>query len=213
VTNDPSARERAASVLRALGHEFVGRNLTDEQLEAVTVAAESLLATCKEAPERTRSLAAGSMSEFAALIPDLGKTGSQLFLSDSIVAGGANPMGLGAHLFKDGDRAVMEVTLGKAFEGAPGRAHGGIVAALIDETIGMVLTIQGVLCLTAKLALDYRAPTPINRAVTTRAWIEQREGRKLHMRAELVADGTVCVEATGLFIEIDPTRFRSSAEG
>ena len=51
-------------------------------------------------------------------------------------------MGLNASLWREGDVAVMEVTLGRAFEGAPGRAHGGIVAALLDETMGLVHVIN-----------------------------------------------------------------------
>ena len=33
---------------------------------------------------------------------------------------------------RDGDEAVAQVCLGAAFEGAPGRAHGGVVAAVFD---------------------------------------------------------------------------------
>ena len=57
---------------------------------------------------------------------------------DCVVSGMANPMGIGARLWREGEEAVCQVTLGPAFEGAPGRAHGGVVAALIDETMGLV---------------------------------------------------------------------------
>jgi len=58
-------------------------------------------------------------------IPEVGKDERHQLFSDSIVTGAANPMGLGGYLWREGDVAVQEVTLGKAFEGAPGRAHGG----------------------------------------------------------------------------------------
>ena len=51
---------------------------------------------------------------------------------------------------------IATTTLGPAFEGAPGRAHGGVVAAIIDETIGYVLPILGVLAYTANVNIDQR---------------------------------------------------------
>ena len=63
---------------------------------------------------------------------------------------------------REGDEAVLTVTLGSAFEGAPGRAHGGVVATLIDEAMGMVLHIVGTPAFTGRLTVNYRAPTPLN---------------------------------------------------
>jgi acyl-coenzyme A thioesterase PaaI-like protein len=116
-------------------------------------------------------------------------------------------MGLGAYLWREGDVAVMEVTLGNAFEGAPGRSHGGVVASLIDETMGLVMGLQGVLAFTAQLDITYRAPTPINQPITARAWLECRDGRKLTIKATVVSEEGLLAEATALFIEVDPATF------
>jgi acyl-coenzyme A thioesterase PaaI-like protein len=102
----------------------------------------------------------------------------------------------------------MEVTLRRAVGGTPERAHGGIVAALIDETIGLVLAIQGRLALTAKLSITYRAPTPVDTLLVARAWLESQSGRKLNMHAQLRAGDTLVADATALFIEVDPANFR-----
>jgi acyl-coenzyme A thioesterase PaaI-like protein len=130
----------------------------------------------------------------------------QLF-SDSFVSGLTNPLGLGASLRREGDVAVMDVTLGRAFEGAPGRAHGGVVAALIDETMGLVLAIHGVLAFTGQLDITYLAPTPIGEALCARAWLARHAHRKLFVEASVRANDVDVAKASALFIAVDPTKF------
>ena len=83
--------------------------------------------------------------------------------------GRANPMGIAARLWREGDEAVCQVTLGEAFEGAPGRAHGGVVAALIDETMGLVSRSPRTPAFTGRLTVTYRAPTPIGQPLEVRS--------------------------------------------
>ena len=78
----------------------------------------------------------------------------------------------------------MEVSLGKAFEGAPGRAHGGIVAALIDETMGLVLAIHGLLAFTAQLDITFLSPRRSTSPSWRRARLHANEGRKLSVAAD-----------------------------
>ena len=60
-----------------------------------------------------------------------------------MVAGPANPLSAGTRIHREGDEAVLRVTLDPGFEGLPGRAHGGIVASLFDEAMGQVLYMEG----------------------------------------------------------------------
>ena len=86
-----------------------------------------------------------------------------------IVTGKANPMGMAADITRDGDVAVLRIALGPAFEGAPGRAHGGAVAALVDEVMGFVLSIHATPAYTGRLTVTYRAPTPLGVELEIRA--------------------------------------------
>lgn len=208
--NDPiDPRVHAATLLREFGHEFVTHELDETALTEIGDAIASLLVDVRRAPARARHGDLSSLDAFRAFVPEYGVGERRQLFADSVVSGSANPMGLGAYLWRDGDHAILEVTLGKAFEGAPERAHGGIVAALIDETIGLVLSIHGLLALTAQLDITYLAATPVNAPIRVRAWLESRDGRKLSMRAELTSNDVTVVEAKALFIAIDPERFRS----
>ncbi len=121
--------------MRELGHEFVARDVSDDQLDALSVELRKQLERVRDAAPRVRELSRDRLEEFSLTIPTYNEIGQRQLFSDSVVAGAANPMGLGAQLWRDGDVACMRVTLGKAFEGAPGRAHGGVVAALLDESL------------------------------------------------------------------------------
>ena len=55
------------------------------------------------------------------------------------------------------------VTVAEDFNGYPGIVHGGILAAMLDETAGRAILLEGdpdELMVTAKLEIAYRRPTP-----------------------------------------------------
>ena len=206
MTNE-NQRVRAATLLRRIGHEFVAREISDDQLAEVNSRLDELSAIISSGALRSRQVPSGSLASFKMTVPEEGQIEKHQLFSDSIVSGGANPMGLGGYLWREGSNALMEVTLGKAFEGAPGRAHGGIVAALIDETMGLVLAISEVLAFTAQLDITYVAPTPINTPIVAKAWLDKQDGRKLSIAATVTAGDVEIARATALFISVDPEKF------
>jgi acyl-coenzyme A thioesterase PaaI-like protein len=209
VTNE-ERRIKAAELLRQLGHDYVARTLNDEQLDELTSHLATALNVTKEGEPRVRTFSS-DRSGFASMIPEGRRDEKHQLFLDSIVSGGANPMGLNATVWREGDVAVMEVTLGRAFEGAPGRAHGGIIAALLDETMGVVHVLNEALAYTAQLDIKYIAPTPIGETITARAWLARREGRKLFIEASLHAGDLKLASAAALFLAIDPATFIQSA--
>jgi acyl-coenzyme A thioesterase PaaI-like protein len=206
VTNE-ELRIGAASLMRQLGHEFVARTLSDDELEALSRNVRTLLDDIRTAPPRLRELSRDRLEEFTLTIPTFDEIGERQLFSDSIVAGAANPMGLAAQLWRDGDVACMRVTLGKAFEGAPGRAHGGVVAALLDEVMGLMNVIHGAMAFTAQLDITYVAPTPVGEPIIARAWLARRDNRKQFVEATLHADDVLVASANALFISIDRSVF------
>jgi acyl-coenzyme A thioesterase PaaI-like protein len=102
---------------------------------------------------------------------------------------------------------VLHATLGDAFEGAPGRAHGGIVAALFDEAMGFVLSIACTPAFTGRLSVTYRAPVPLGVPLEFRARLTRRDGRKLLMAGEARHGDTLLAQADSLFVAVDSKRF------
>jgi len=203
-----SEHAAAAAAVRQLGHSLIARAV-DPILLAELTSQVTALAEQVEAQPRVTRLANSARSFYEPPTRDSPAEHRNLF-RESIVSGDLNALGLGADLWREGDVAVMEVTLGPAFEGAPGRSHGGIVAAMIDETMGIVLAIHDQAAYTGRLSVTYRAGTPVGTPVQCRCWLTERAGRKLHMAGEVVADGVVCAEAEAIFIIVDRSEFAES---
>jgi acyl-coenzyme A thioesterase PaaI-like protein len=193
-----------------LGNAIVSFQPDDALLDRIREDIDSFLPEIQAAPERPHAFLGPGPFLFEQ--PEDAENRGDGF-PDCVISGKANPMGVAAHLYRDGHEAVGEVVLGAAFEGAPGRAHGGIVAALIDETMGLVLSIERTPGFTGRLTITYRAPTPLGVKLQARARLTKRDGRKLIIEGELHHDGQLLAQAVGLFIAVDTEKFLSAAHG
>jgi acyl-coenzyme A thioesterase PaaI-like protein len=107
------------------------------------------------------------------------------------------------------DGAFMgKIWFGPAAEGPPGYAHGGSIAAVCDEAMGLAVWKSGFLAVTARIEIDYRSLVPLNTTAEIKVWIHRKCGRTVVAKGKLMnADGTVYSEAKGLFVSINPERF------
>jgi acyl-coenzyme A thioesterase PaaI-like protein len=197
-------RLEAAAVLRRLGHAIVAHDVDDELFGRVTAQAQALLHEVEATPDRIRATLEMVDSIFVLPPPD---GSGRIRFPDGIVTGKANPLGIAADITRDGDVAVLRATLGPAFEGAPGRAHGGVMAALMDEVMGFVLSINATPAYTGKLTVTYRAPTPLGVELEVRAKLHSHHGRKLRIEADAYHGSSPIAHGEGLFIAVDPERF------
>ncbi|MEV0412686.1 PaaI family thioesterase [Streptomyces sp. NPDC050448] len=118
--------------------------------------------------------------------------------------GSAMPAGLHVHVVDDDpEELVAMVRLNTAHQGAPGFAHSGVVATLLDEVISLALwRLLDRRCVTARLETAFHAPVPIGRDLELRARCTGVQGRKVYTRAQVLLGGTAHAEAAGLFIDV-----------
>lgn len=205
-----AGRLRAADALRRLGHAMVAHDAAEADLQELAELADRLRTRIEATPGRQRPIGAMKQAQFS------GTPGSVEPLDhfpDCVVSGKANPLGIAIRVVREGDEAVARVTLGPAFEGAPGRAHGGIVAAVFDDTLGYVLLMERTPAYTGRLSITYRAPTPVNEPLEFRARLARRQGRKLEIVGHARHGDTVVAEAEGMFIAVDMSRFVTGHTG
>jgi acyl-coenzyme A thioesterase PaaI-like protein len=126
--------------------------------------------------------------------------------------GDENPAGIGMRMERDGERVRGSVTLDRRHEGAPGYAHGGAVSTILDDALGMLLFVLRRPAVTARLEVDFRRPAYLGRPFDVDAWVDEVDGRKLWMRAELREQGEVIATARSLFLEVDPAHFARGVE-
>ena len=124
-------------------------------------------------------------------------------------SGDDEPLGLGLRYSveeRDGTRVLVGLFSPAAnHRGAPGFLHGGVAATALDETMaGVGYALDRVHTVTGTLNLRYRRPVPLD-AVPLRveAWRDRAGTRRAQrVRGRIVLpDGTVAVEATGIFVQ------------
>ncbi|MEX2626721.1 MAG: PaaI family thioesterase, partial [Ilumatobacteraceae bacterium] len=201
---EPDVRACAAGALRRLGHALIAHEADEDLLARVASTADRVAADLEEQPARSRDLLELKRRMFDIEVPD-GAT--VVHFDECFVSGPWNPLGIAIEVHREGDEAVAEVSLGAAFEGAPGRSHGGIVAAIFDDVLGYLLTLRQEPGFTGELTVRYLAPTPIGQPLRFRARVEQREGRKLQTTAEARVigpdgEGEVVASARATFVII-----------
>ena len=85
-------------------------------------------------------------------------------------------------------------------QGPPGFAHGGVIAAALDEAMALLLRGQGTAALTGRLEVDLLAPVPVGAFVTVRAELLESGERKLVLNAEAAVEGQTAARARGVFV-------------
>ncbi|WP_233243814.1 PaaI family thioesterase [Paraconexibacter algicola] len=126
--------------------------------------------------------------------------------------GHANPGNLGVRVWFEGQRVHGEVLLDERHSGAPGYAHGGAIAAIMDDLLGQVLIPLDRPGVTATITVDFRGPALLGRTLSLESWCEKIDGRKLHMRGEIRDGDTLVAEARALFIHVDVSHWEASGQ-
>lgn len=103
----------------------------------------------------------------------------------------------------EGDRSICTVTLGECYGGAPGMAHGGVIASLFDQMCGHAITVNGNRGFTANLTVRYVRPTPLHKPLRLEAWQEWHRGRRFRLVGRCVLDGILLSECEALFVGFD----------
>lgn len=125
------------------------------------------------------------------------------------ICGLENPVGLHLHFYET-EPGVVEThyTAPEHFQGYPGVLHGGIVAALIDETTGRAYMGSDPqnprFMFTGKLELKYRKNVPIGRALRIVGKVIRSKGKVAEAWGGIYDAGTdeLLAEGTGMHIDV-----------
>jgi acyl-coenzyme A thioesterase PaaI-like protein len=198
------ARYAAAAALRDLNHAFTAHDPDGALLDSVMETAAHLTQEIVHAPHRDRLALMRQRAE-GSLMGGLG-------FEDRAVAGRGNPTSVDIDVSYEGDDVVAIVVLGRAFEGAPGRAHGGIVAAAFDDVTGFVIGRLQEPAFTGELTVRYLAPVPVEQRIEMRSRLDGRERRKLFISAEARVGDDVIATCRAIYITVDPARFAGAPD-
>lgn len=105
------------------------------------------------------------------------------------------------------------VTFGRHHQGGPGIAHGGIVGAALDEACGLLATWHRFPTVTARIAIRFRRPAPINRTLRISSRVTAERGRRIEISAALRDGEELLAEADGVFLHVPLDHFLATPEG
>lgn len=117
-----------------------------------------------------------------------------------------NPSGLKTYYYEleNGELASTFFTR-EDHQSYPGRLHGGVAAAVLDESIGRAIMIEEpqIWGVTMELSLKYRKPVPLGERLTVVSRITKNTRRVFEGTGEiLLQNGEVAVSAQGRYLKM-----------
>lgn len=110
-----------------------------------------------------------------------------------------------AHLLNAASEAEGIYYVGMLLEerhgGAPGRGHGGVTMAVLDEAMGRAASSAlGKICFTASMTTNFCAGSKVGDYILATAKISRKGKKIVFVTAELHAGGTLIATATGTWV-------------
>ncbi|MEU8660046.1 PaaI family thioesterase [Actinoplanes philippinensis] len=173
-------------------------------------------ATATEAPTADLLRAAALIRQAAAPLGERARGRFETASADDLlggvrlynpVTGGGSAFAPPLEIHRDGDVAVGSCTLGRAFEGPPSFAHGGVSAMLLDQMLGYACGMSGHPGMTVQLDTGYRQPVPLYTPLRLTARVAAVDKRVITATGTIATaedPASILVRATGKFVALLP---------
>jgi uncharacterized protein (TIGR00369 family) len=124
-----------------------------------------------------------------------------------LVCGLKNRSGLGAYFYElDNGELLAIFRPAEEHQSYPGRLHGGIATAILDETIGRAIMINStgqVWGVTVEFTTRYKKPVPLDEELRVIGRITKDASRHFEGTGEiLLKDGTIAAEGWGKYVKL-----------
>ncbi len=196
---DWQAKRRVANALRTMINDLVTCTSDAATLNDIADQLTGLSGKMREAPK--------ILGRTAYLDVEGGKHGSMASLGYELnpMDGESNPIAAPMKLWIDEEEDVAygRVNMGWQYEGPPNSVHGGFVAAILDQFLGVAQKITHQPGVTGTLKIRYIKPTPLNTDLKLVGRVKSVQGRKNVLVGEIWAGDVLTATAEGLFIHID----------
>ncbi|MEJ2306139.1 MAG: PaaI family thioesterase [candidate division WOR-3 bacterium] len=124
-----------------------------------------------------------------------------------LVCGLKNPLGLKAHFYELENKELVGIFEPiEEHQGYPGRLHGGIISAILDETIGRSILInyeEDVWFVTVEFNVRFKKPVPLDEEVKVRARLTKETSRIYEGTGEIILKNEeVAAEGYGKYMKL-----------
>lgn len=124
-----------------------------------------------------------------------------------LVCGLKNSLGLKASFYELENKELVGVFKPiEEHQGYPGRLHGGIVSAVLDETIGRAIFInyeEDVWFVSVEFSVHFKKPVPLDEEIKVRARVAKEKNRIYEGTGEIILkSGDVAAEGYGKYMKL-----------
>ncbi len=115
-----------------------------------------------------------------------------------------------SYYFNSSNKHVYaEVYFGKLAQGPPGFVHGGAIAAVLDETMGITGWMNNYKVMTLVLKTGFLKALKLNSTVYVDAWIDKTTERNVFIKSSMISEdkSIVFANAEGTFAVIDKEKW------
>ncbi|MER6957227.1 MULTISPECIES: PaaI family thioesterase [unclassified Streptomyces] len=147
-------------------------------------------------------------------MPEPPRTAGGVTLCGGCRALGACRLGVERERLDESGVAWFELSCPRSHEGGPDVAHGGWTAAVLDDCLGHLPLLHGVMSVTAELTVSFKKPVPVERPLELRVWADRREGSRWYIAGELTLapGGAVLARASGIWVTRDQSHYARHAK-
>jgi len=138
-------------------------------------------------------------------LEEIDSSGASRTFHQCFGCGPHHDIGLRVRTFKSDGGVLSPIVIPKRFEGPPNGAHGGIVAAYLDEVLaGAAVSHTGRIHVTGELSIRYVKLTPIERPLLGRGRVVKRAEKYVDLEGTLedLETGEVVARAAGRFFAL-----------
>lgn len=123
-----------------------------------------------------------------------------------IVCGLKNEFGLKSEFYELENGELLSLCkTGELHQSYPGRVHGGVSSAILDEVIARAIAIKepGILGVTVELNIKYKKPVPLEQEIKAIGRITRNTRKIFEGSGEIILEnGDIAVTATGKYIKM-----------
>ena len=124
-----------------------------------------------------------------------------------LVCGLKNNLGLKAHFYELENKELVGIFKPiDEHQGYPGRLHGGIISAILDETIGRAIMIgyeEDVWFVTVEFNVRFKKPVPLDEEIKVKARVSRETNRIYEGSGEIpLKSGEIAAEAYGKYMKL-----------
>ncbi len=125
--------------------------------------------------------------------------------------GQSNPIGLKLRFYlEDHNQVVTEFTPTKWHTGWENVTHGGIICAILDETMGwMVTNVLKIMSVTKEFKVIFKRPIFIDKQITVKCKVISDDKKVIELLAEVENDkGDICATAEAIYVVLNEEKLK-----